>query len=387
MTYKCNNNNTRCTVNPVSRLLGYADDAIMLAEAVDEMSNRLTNFANAALKEADMRVKLSKTHTQIVQQRQTVPTATGAEVKAKERKYKYVCELVQAGCTTRFKTLKRMRRHRSSCRFGYSQITDEKFEIDEIIDVFGKIERHLFLVKWKHHPGEDSWESGHLLMQDGCMDSTKEFWLKSGENPAQEFYPDKRGYRCWICAWQSKKAPEKESYLKSYLTRKRHHWNHTRDHLTEKKDVLKDKLEAQHAALPKVRWDDEEVDNAWQCEYLGSIFQSDGQHLPDIRRRIAMVMQRLGSLRHSYMVCNDAETHTEVTSLRVCLLLNDVLRVRAWVLDKDTIRALNGANATILSRQITQTGSWTRLRRTDNGVKTETDYALMASAYIPSDRH
>ena len=162
------------------RVLGYADDAVMLAETVDEMTSRLTNFANAALKEADMRVKLSKTHTQIVQQRQKVPTATAAEVKAKERKYKYACEFVQAGCTARFKTLKGMRCHRSSCRFGYSQITEEKYEIDEIIDVFGKIERRLFLVKWKHHPGEDSWESGHLLMQDGCMDSIKEFWVKSG---------------------------------------------------------------------------------------------------------------------------------------------------------------------------------------------------------------
>ena len=50
--------------------------------------------------------------------------------------------------------------------------------------------------------------------------------------------------------------------MKAHLTRKGHHWNHTRAHLTEKKDVLKDKLEAQHAALPKVRWDDKEVDNA-----------------------------------------------------------------------------------------------------------------------------
>ena len=112
--------------------------------------------------------------------------------------------------------------------------------------------------------------------------------------------------------------------------------------------MLKDKLEAQHAALPKVRWDDKEVDNAWQCEYLGSTFQSDGQHLPDVRRRIAMAMQRSGTLRHIW----------SATTLKLTLKLRLYVSAccsmmcygsEAWVLDNDTIRALNGANATMLS--------------------------------------
>ena len=45
------------------------------------------------------------------------------------------------------------------------------------------------------------------------------------------------------------------------------------------------KLEAQQDVLPKVRWGEEEVDNCLQFPYLGSIFQTDGDVLPDIRSK------------------------------------------------------------------------------------------------------
>ena len=43
--------------------------------------------------------------------------------------------------------------------------------------------------------------------------------------------------------------------------------------------------------LPKVKWGDEDVDNSWQFPYLGSIFQADGDQMPDIRARCAMTNQ------------------------------------------------------------------------------------------------
>ena len=48
------------------RVLGYADDAAMASFTVDEMTQRLTKFADAALARADMQTKLSKTWTQHV---------------------------------------------------------------------------------------------------------------------------------------------------------------------------------------------------------------------------------------------------------------------------------------------------------------------------------
>ena len=70
------------------RVLGYADDAAMCEGTVANMSARLTEFANAALKHADMRVKLAKTYTQHIQQQDAVKKATAGEIKAKMSKYK-----------------------------------------------------------------------------------------------------------------------------------------------------------------------------------------------------------------------------------------------------------------------------------------------------------
>ena len=44
------------------RVLSYADDAAMTGPAADQMSKRLTAFANEAKSEADMKVKMSKTY-------------------------------------------------------------------------------------------------------------------------------------------------------------------------------------------------------------------------------------------------------------------------------------------------------------------------------------
>ena len=49
------------------RVLGYADDAAMSEGTVTEMSKRLTQFADKAMEKADMKMKMSKTFSQIVQ--------------------------------------------------------------------------------------------------------------------------------------------------------------------------------------------------------------------------------------------------------------------------------------------------------------------------------
>ena len=76
--------------------------------------------------------------------------------------------------------------HRNTCQFNYGT-SEEAYELETIVAVFGKAKRKLFKVKWQGYQ-EQSWEPGHLLLRDGCSDSIKEFWLKSGINPALDFY-------------------------------------------------------------------------------------------------------------------------------------------------------------------------------------------------------
>ena len=58
--------------------------------------------------------------------------------------------------------------------------------MDRIVAVFGKRNRRLYKMQWTSHPGEDSWEAGHTLLQDGCKEAIDEFWAKTNENPASD---------------------------------------------------------------------------------------------------------------------------------------------------------------------------------------------------------
>ena len=122
------------------RVLGYADDAAMAEYSADQLSERLTEFADKALSETDMKVKLSKTFSQIVQQQEAVDTATAAEIEEQEKQYKFKCSYCDEGCTQRFKTRRGMHIHRSSCNFGYNT-TAKTFDVAKITAVFGKQSR------------------------------------------------------------------------------------------------------------------------------------------------------------------------------------------------------------------------------------------------------
>ena len=111
------------------RVLGYADDAAM-CEGVEAMTTRLTEFADAALQEADMKIKLTKTYTQHLQKQGKIAKATDEEVTAKAATYKHPCEFEKSGCKHRFKTKTGMRIHRSACNFNYG-LTGEKWEVEK----------------------------------------------------------------------------------------------------------------------------------------------------------------------------------------------------------------------------------------------------------------
>ena len=128
----------------------------------------------------------------------------------------------------------------------------------------------------------------------------------------------------------------------------KHQWSKERAHLTEKKDIKRDKLDAQHIKMPHVYWGDLQVTNDWQSLYLGSIFQPDGDELPDIRARCAMAKTRAGSLRHVWAakaLSIDLKIRIYITTC--CSIL--VYGSEAWRLSAQACKIINGANAFMLS--------------------------------------
>ena len=100
--------------------------------------------------------------------------------------------------------------------------------------------------------------------------------------------------------------------------------------------------------LPVVRWGQIQADNCWQFEYLGAIFQADGDQLPDIRRRVAMAVQRHGKLRHVW------KAHQLHVKLKMRLYMAGICSVmvygaEAWVLTAEVRRILNGANSKMVA--------------------------------------
>ena len=73
------------------RVLGYADDAAMIAPDVEQMTVRLTKFADVSKALADMELKMSKTFTHHVRRQDKVTAATPQEIKAKEQEYEFPC--------------------------------------------------------------------------------------------------------------------------------------------------------------------------------------------------------------------------------------------------------------------------------------------------------
>ena len=93
------------------------------------MTTRLTEFADAAVEKADMKVKKSKTFSQMVCRQVKVDKATEEEIKAKTASYKFPCTYEKAGCTQRFKTKRGMKIHATKCSFNYG-LTDELFTVE-----------------------------------------------------------------------------------------------------------------------------------------------------------------------------------------------------------------------------------------------------------------
>ena len=185
---------------------------------------------------------------------------------------------------------------------------------------------------------------GHL---PGAPRSIDEFWLRTGLNPALDFYPDHENkLRCWMCGYACSNPGRR--FLKCHITRAKHNWFKKRACIRAKLDIRRDKIEEHQQKLPTVKWGDKQVSNCGRFEYLGSDFLPSGEHLPDVRKRIAQAKTRAGRLRH-ILQAKDVPL-----DLRIRLYVSGCCSIltygsEAWPLDAHTCRIINGANAFMLS--------------------------------------
>ena len=291
-----------------------------------------------------MVVNMTKTYSQHVHRRDDIKATTEEAAKA-AGKYSHQCDF----CKRRFKTRRNMLIHRANCDYNYAT-TDETFELEEIIDVYGHIDNRWFLAKWKGYP-EPEWEREHLFLRDGCQDAIRSFWVKSNLLSCKKFYHDKHGKpRCSTC----NKTFKRRQDLKAHRTRTGHS-DRKQEKITRTAyvDAVEEKRKAQQKLLPKVEWQHEDgkvevAHNKWHFKYLGAIMEAGGSQDKDVNTRIAMARTRFGKLHHLW---KDKHLHL---NLRLRLYKSSVCSImtygsEAWALNEATIKKLNGANAQMVS--------------------------------------
>ena len=113
-------------------------------------------------------------------------------------------------------------------------------------------------------------------------------------------------------------------------------------------DAVQQKRKIMQNMLPKVKWGDIEAENTWQFIYLGSLFEAGGGDMSDVRRRIAMVTQRFGKLRHLW---RDSDLHMNLRMrlYKACVCSILTYGSEAWKITKAVEAALNGANSRMVS--------------------------------------
>ena len=321
------------------RVLGYADDAALIEPTVEAMTERLTELANASIKEADMHINMTKTVSQHVHKRKPLKV-TEAEVAKAEAKYKHKCDF----CLRKFKTSRAMHIHRANCVHNYAT-TDEVFAVEKIVGVFGHKDARWFQVKWEGYD-EPEWEREHLLKRDKWHEAIRSFWAASDLLPTRDFYPDPQDKnRCTVCARTFARPQD----LKTHRKRKGHydHKQHKRTR-TAVIDATTAKRKEQQKLLPTVKWDEKEAENQWRSKYLGSIFEAGGGQMADVQARIARARQRFGKMRH---IWGNKDLHV---NLRLRLYKSSVCSImtygsEAWRLTQTVGAALNGANSSMVS--------------------------------------
>ena len=238
-----------------------------------------------------------------------------------------------------------MHTHRASCQHNYAT-TDEVYTMEDIVGVFDIIEARWYLVKWQGYDVDvPEWERDHLLKRDGCADTIRRFWARTGLNRSKKFYPDTTGrHRCTVCCKSFKRAQD----LRGHKTRMKHHDEKTHKiTATSKKDVILEKRKQMQRELPNVMWGEKKAENAWISKYLGSLFEAGGGQMTDVRARIAMALQRFDKMRHLW---RDNALHQ---NLRIRLYKATVCSIltydsEAWTLNDEVTKALNGANARMM---------------------------------------
>ena len=222
-------------------------------------------------------------------------------------------------------------------------LTDKEFEVDDINAVFGTPECRWFRVQWAGYKNQDTWEPERSLRRQGCEEAIRDFWTKDTHSPHEGFIADPDGvWRCYQCG----KGYQHERTLKSHITRT-HTKRQWRGSTLDKDTRMMQQKQLQQKKA-KVNCEGEELENVWTFKSLGSQLRADGDHMHDVRVRMAIAERTAGTLRHVWSArAVPLQLKLRIYKSGVCSRLT--YGSEAWHLTSQVQKALNGCNSRMLS--------------------------------------
>ena len=309
--------------------LGYADDAALLDNRLKTATARVTAISQGSKRDADMTINIKKTEVMHVKEPGRVSPLTAAEAKGV---CKHACP--HDGCRKTFFNAHGCKVHAGRCRWR------DMYVVDKILAVRGATgsPRRRFLIRWQGYgPEYDTWEPRKNLRPGMVNDFLRANGLYEHNWP---------GARCPLCDMPCKSERGVKIHMRSCLLRPDDEQNFAGTCAAAK--VKQNKLTAAQDAEPSVKCEDKTLKNIFLFKYLGSIFAADGSQVHDVKRRIAMAMNRMGQLRHVFNADIPLNLKMKIYKTAVCSLLT--YGCEAWHLDEKTTAMINGANARCLSR-------------------------------------
>ena len=306
--------------------LGYADDAALLDGNLDVATARVTAIAEGSRKDADMHINVDKTKVMAVCKQDKVTPTTKDEAK---EVCKFVCS--NAGCKRVFFNLHGLKCHEGKCKHK------DDFVVDRILNVRGAIGKRQFLIRWEGYGEEDdTWEPRANVSPISVKEFLQQNDLYDYQWPGARCphcdLPCKndRGVKVHLRACRYK--PDEQAFAGTCADRK----------------VKTDKQVKAQKAKPTAKCEGTTLKNVFRFQYLGSVFAADGEHLHDLRRRVALAMSRCGQLRH--VIDSDIPTKMKLEIYKTAVASTLCYGNEAWRLDEASIAKLNGANARCVSR-------------------------------------
>ena len=273
-------------------------------------------------------ISVEKTEVMHVEEQGSVPPACREEL---EGVCKFECPHVD--CKRVFYSAHGCKCHAGKCR------RKNWFEVEKILDVRGDTGSpdRKFLIRWKGYgPEHDQWEPRRHIHPS----LINEYLLAN--NLYDHGWP---GERCPWCDKPCKNARGVKAHMR-WCDFKPDTQNFAGT--CAERAVHQQKLERAQQQKQAVTCEGAKLNNTYKFKYLGSIFAADGNEECDVRRRIAIAMQRMGALRNVFNSGIPLSLKLKIYKTAICSLLT--YGCEAWALSEKTMAAINGANARCLSR-------------------------------------